>query len=290
MMKILSRKDYLMKLPDRPQDSHKGTFGHVLVIGGSPQISGAAYLNAYAAYMVGAGLVKIYTAKENREILAGLLPEALLSTYDAFQEEELTQELDWADIICIGSGLGTEALAEQIFQFVVTHSEKPLIIDADGLNILSHHQELYRCLSKIPCVLTPHLKEMSRLIGYPVSEIKEKRVPLLSDFLKSYGIITVLKDSTTFIFCKDERIVQNISGNSCMAKGGSGDVLTGIIGGLMAQGASPEDAAILGVYIHGLAGDLAKEMYGSYSVLARDLIEQSRYVLKQMEDENRISC
>lgn len=276
---------YRKMLPDRPEDSNKGTYGRLLVIAGSKGMAGAAYLNAHAAYMTGAGLVRIYTSSDNREILQTLLPEAIITTYEEYNKEELLSLLTWADSVCIGSGLGMSRLSEKILKTVIEYVKVPCLIDADGLNLLAENKNYLNQMAERRFVITPHMKEMSRLTGTPVEELKADRMQILKDFISRYRITCVLKDSRTLIASEEKGIRMNLTGNSAMAKAGSGDVLAGVISGWMVQGKEAEDAAELGTYIHGLSGDLAKFEKGVYSVMARDLIEYISKALMKLEEE-----
>ena len=276
---------YRKMLPDRPEDSNKGTYGRLLVIAGNKGMAGAAYLNAHAAYMTGAGLVRIYTSSDNREILQTLLPEAIITTYEEYNKEELLSLLTWADSVCIGSGLGMSRLSEKILKTVIEYVKVPCLIDADGLNLLAENKNYLNQMAERRFVITPHMKEMSRLTGTPVEELKADRIQILKDFISRYRITCVLKDSRTLIASEEKGIRMNLTGNSAMAKAGSGDVLAGVISGWMVQGKEAEDAAELGTYIHGLSGDLAKFEKGVYSVMARDLIEYISKALMKLEEE-----
>ena len=276
---------YRKMLPDRTEDSNKGTYGRLLVIAGSKGMAGAAYLNAHAAYMTGAGLVRIYTSSDNREILQTLLPEAIITTYEEYNKEELLSLLTWADGVCIGSGLGMSRLSEKILKTVIEYVKVPCLIDADGLNLLAENKNYLNQMAERRFVITPHMKEMSRLTGTPVEELKADRIQILKDFISRYRITCVLKDSRTLIASEEKGIRMNLTGNSAMAKAGSGDVLAGVISGWMVQGKEAEDAAELGTYIHGLSGDLAKFEKGVYSVMARDLIEYISKALMKLEEE-----
>ena len=276
---------YRKMLPDRPEDSNKGMYGRLLVIAGSKGMAGAAYLNAHAAYMTGAGLVRIYTSSDNREILQTLLPEAIVTTYEEYNKEELLSLFTWADSVCIGSGLGMSRLSEKILKTVIEYVKVPCLIDADGLNLLAENKNYLNQMAERRFVITPHMKEMSRLTGTPVEELKADRIQILKDFISRYRITCVLKDSRTLIASEEKCIRMNLTGNSAMAKAGSGDVLAGVISGWMVQGKEAEDAAELGTYIHGLSGDLAKFEKGVYSVMARDLIEYISKALMKLEDE-----
>jgi ADP-dependent NAD(P)H-hydrate dehydratase / NAD(P)H-hydrate epimerase len=311
----------LAKLPRRKKDGHKGSFGKVLVIAGSEGMSGAAYLSAKAAYRTGAGLVKILTSKANRLILQTLLPEALFSSYDeaGLEEEErqfkLLQELQWASVIVVGPGLGLTATAGELVDLVIDKAKVPVIIDADAITLLarklnstlegkeSHlydrgeykvgNQEIDKrevedrerwteltSMLKENTILTPHLLELARLMGRSVLEVSNNLVDTANQCSYNNKLIYAIKDARTLVTQEARRYI-NISGNNGMATGGSGDVLTGIIGALIAQGMSEYDAASLGVYLHGLAGDEAARNRGMYSLMASDIIDSIEIVLKQ---------
>ncbi|WP_195956189.1 MULTISPECIES: NAD(P)H-hydrate dehydratase [Dorea] len=285
IVRTAGKNIYRKMLPDRPEDSNKGTYGRLLVIAGSKGMAGAAYLNAHAAYMTGAGLVRVYTSSDNREILQTLLPEAIITTYEEYNKEELLSLLTWADGVCIGSGLGMSRLSEKILKTVIEYVKVPCLIDADGLNLLAENKNYLNQMAERRFVITPHMKEMSRLTGTPVEELKADRIQILKDFISRYRITCVLKDSRTLVASEEKGIRMNLTGNSAMAKAGSGDVLAGVISGWMVQGKEAEDAAELGTYIHGLSGDLAKFEKGVYSVMARDLIEYISKALMKLEEE-----
>lgn len=285
-------EDYRAMLPIRKADSNKGTYGKLLVIAGSKGMSGAAYLNARAAYLAGAGLVRIYTPEENRMILQQQLPEAIITSYTDYQEEELLELLEWADVICIGSGIGTGEVSQKLVKKTLEGRKVPCLIDADGLNILAGHPEYLReCADpsgRTGCglVLTPHMKEMSRLTGRSIEELKEDRMRILEGYTDRFGCTCVLKDSRTAAVSPQEGICVNQSGNASMAKAGAGDVLAGVIAGLMAQGLQSHSAAALGTYLHGRSGDLARAAKGSYSVMAGDLLTYLSEAFRSLEGED----
>ena len=278
----LKREEYRRLLPIRKADSNKGIYGRLLIIAGSKGMSGAAYLNAKAAYRTGAGLVRIYTPEENRMILQQQLPEAIVTAYDHYDKEELLQLLEWADTVCIGSGIGLGGQSEKILKTTISHAEVPCLVDADGLNLLAEHREYIDSI-KTDIIITPHMKEMSRLVSLSVEELKKGRMKILEEYVKQHCFTCVLKDSRTVVASPDMHPCVNLSGNAAMAKAGSGDVLAGVIAALLAQGLMCHDAAVLGTYLHGRAGDYARAAKGSYSVLARDLIEYLSDALKEIE-------
>lgn len=253
--------DLAREFPKRKRNSHKGTYGKVLLIAGSRGMSGAAYLSAKAAYAVGAGLVQIYTTEDNRVILQQLLPEAIVSTYRTFEKVKLDELLEWADVVEIGCGLGKSETSRQLVSHTLHCSKIPCVVDADGLNLLAENME-WLTETKAKLVLTPHMKEMTRLLHCDMNELLAARFQKLREFTEQFRQVTVLKDSRTLVASKDENFYLNLSGNASMAKGGAGDVLAGVITGLMAQNMQCCKAAFLGVYLHGLAGDAARARRG----------------------------
>lgn len=249
-------------LPDRPTRSHKGTFGKVLVVAGSETMSGACYLAARAAYTAGAGLVRVVSTENNREILLTSLPEILFSS-----REELEEAVEWADAVVIGPGLGMSEEAEEMVHYVLENSPVPTVIDGDGIRLCS---KLADCLTD-NFILTPHVKEMSYLTGMSVAELQQDILGTTRDNAEQWGCIMVQKDARTVVSDGIECYL-NLCGNNGMATGGSGDVLAGIIGGLLGQKMEPFAAAKLGVYLHGLAGDAMISEKGTYGLMASDLI------------------
>lgn len=266
--------DDLALIPERRPHTNKGSYGKVLVIAGSVNMAGAAIFSARAAYLSGCGLVRILTPEENRTIIQSTLPEAVLDTYNSKKPEmeRVITALQWADVVVCGPGLGTGEAAHRLVQTVLKNAAVPLIMDADALNIISEETDVLR-KPHTDLIVTPHLGEMARLQGVTVSYIQDHLVESAEEFARTYNLICVLKDARTVTAVPYERTYVNLSGNNGMATGGSGDVLTGVIAGLVAQGAKPELAAPLGVYIHGLAGDTAAETCGRYSLMAQTLLE-----------------
>lgn len=282
----LDREDIAALLPKRKSNSHKGTYGKVLMITGSEGMAGAAYLSAKAAYTAGAGLVRIYTPESNRMILQQLLPEAIISPYEEYNEYELENMLKWADIVCIGCGLGQSRKAVGLLKGAMQKCKVPCVVDADGINLLACHRELLR-EADMPVVLTPHMKEMSGIMGCSVAELQEERFAKVLQFTGQYPAVCVLKDARTVVAERTKGIFVNTAGNQAMAKAGAGDVLAGVITGLLAGGLEAYDAAVLGVYLHACGGDKAKERLGSYSVLAEDLIAGVGVCMKEAEEKTR---
>lgn len=274
-------EDFRKLFPKRSANSHKGSYGKVLLIVGSKGMSGAALLCARAAYATGAGLVQIYTHEENRVIIQRALPEAIVSTYENYDETQLKQLLEWADVVGIGCGLGITEVADKLVRNTLQYANVPCVIDADALNCIAKDITLLQNIEQ-PIILTPHMKEMTRLLSCSVKDLQEQKIGYLENFVKQYSVTCVLKDARTLVGNDKEDIFLNLTGNSAMAKGGSGDVLAGIISGILAQKMKAYDAACLGVYLHGLAGDYARDQKGQYSVLAGDIADCIGEILKQI--------
>lgn len=264
------------KLPPRSEDSNKGDYGRLLLIAGSRNMCGAAYLAGKAAYRSGVGLVYIYTEECNRVILQQILPEAVLITYqpEKWDSTQLETVLQGKTAIAIGPGLGQSECAGKILQTVLK-SRLPKVLDADALNLLSSHPQWY-ALADGSFVVTPHPMEMSRLTGISVKEIQEHRMETAISYAKEHHLITVLKGNRTIVTDGTDEFV-NETGNHGMATGGSGDVLTGVIGAFLAQKMDFFEAAKLGVYVHGLAGDMVRRERGTYSMMAGDIAEHILY-------------
>ncbi|MBQ6886713.1 MAG: NAD(P)H-hydrate dehydratase [Lachnospiraceae bacterium] len=283
MPKVFSYKEPVKSLlPKRRPDGNKGTFGKVLVIAGSKNMSGACLLSAEAALRTGCGMVRILTEKENKTILGEKLPEAILGLYETKEEmkEQLQKGCEWADCILAGPGCGINEDTEEKLKFVLKACEKPIVIDADGLNVISENLSLYNSLKtsiiekKRTVILTPHLGEFSRLHGKSVSEIKKAFIAEAESYAMECGCVLVCKDVRTVVCKKGENVYLNMSGNCGMATAGSGDVLAGVITGLLAQKMEAFEAAVLGVYLHGKAGDMAAMEKNEYTLIAGDLIKQ----------------
>ncbi len=265
-----------LRLPGRIQASNKGTYGKVAVIAGFGGMTGAAYFSAKAAYLCGAGLVKVISVKETTDILKSMLPEAIYAEIDEKKDtsSRIRELVSDCRAVVIGPGLGQGDAACEAVKAVLT-LELPVVMDADALNILGRHRNLSGHLGK-NIIITPHVLELSRMTGISRREITEDIVAAAEAFAGTRQCICVLKDSSTVVSSMAGDRLQtyiNITGNSGMAAGGSGDVLSGILGGLLAQQTGCREAAELGVYIHGTAGDLAAEKKTEYGVTASDILE-----------------
>jgi NAD(P)H-hydrate epimerase len=276
----LEKEGYHKLLPVRRQDSNKGSYGRVLAAAGSQNMAGAAYFAAYAAYRTGSGLVKLLTDRVNRDVLMTLVPEAVMEFYNDMDKAALEKEFEWADTIIAGPGLSQSILAQKVVMTLLENTEnrthKNIILDADALNLIAGcgRQELLE-----HTIITPHPGEMARLLGDSVAQVKENLVETAVDFAQKYRCICVLKDARTVVTDGTE-IYINTTGNHGMATGGSGDVLTGIIAGLAAQGADLYTAAYLGTFLHGMSGDRAAQKHGCYGMTARDILSEISPVMQ----------
>lgn len=265
------------KLPKRNPDSNKGTYGKVLVVAGSKNMSGAAYLCGNAAYRMGSGLVQIFTEESNRQILQTQLPEAILTTYQNTEEgkDKLKNALSWASVVVFGPGRGRGSETREFLKIIKENAASPIIFDADGLNeigAMEEEGERYLEEFSVPIILTPHMLEMSRLSGDSLEELKKDRISLAQRYAKEKGVVLVLKDSRTIVTEGKEALYLNQTGNNGMSTGGSGDVLAGMIAGTLATGMEPMEGAAMGVFLHGRCGDEAAKLYGERSLLAGDII------------------
>ena len=259
-------------LLDRPSNSHKGTFGKLLLVCGSEDMPGAAKLALSGALRSGVGLAKLASLKSVCDKAGAKYDEPVFSPYDDF--EELTEDIEnlCADCnaVVVGCGLGRSDGAEEVVESIIAKTEIPLLIDADGINLLKPNINILNGRNG-GCVITPHPKELSNLIEMSVGEIQSDRMGNALKTAKELNAVTVLKGAHTVIAAPDGTVYINTTGNSGLAKGGSGDVLSGLIGSFLAQGYSPKDAAVLGVYIHGKAGDICAQNMGEESMLPSDL-------------------
>ena len=287
--RYLKREDARKLLPKRTPYSNKGTYGKALIIAGSPDMAGAAYFAAKAAYYGGCGLVRILTPYENRDILLTRLPEAILTVYDAQAEDlagllgVLAECMEWADAVLAGPGLGCTPAAKLLVAKTLQYAGKKAVFDADALNILSSNRVLLKEAAG-SYIVTPHLGEMARLTGQDIDTVKETLLTSALDFAEEYNAVCVLKDARTVVGMPDGTYVVNATGNCGMATAGSGDVLAGFLTGLLAQGMDCENAAALAVYLHGAAGDIAAERKGTCSMIASDLLENLWQAVKRTEE------
>lgn len=258
-------------LHHREKFSHKGTYGNALLITGSYGKMGAAVLAAKATLRSGAGLLTVHIPKCGYTIMQSAFPEAMCQTDKNINNISSIPLSKSYDAIAIGPGIGTTATTQKAFILFIKKNKNPLIIDADGLNILSKNKQLLKLLPE-NTILTPHPKEFERLAGKWKNDFE--RLELQHNFSKTYKVIVILKGAHTGISDAEGNVYFNSSGNAGMATAGSGDVLTGILTGLLAQQYTPLQTALLGVYLHGLAGDLALREQSMESLIASNIIQQ----------------
>lgn len=286
-----------IKLPIRISNGHKGSFGKLLIIAGSKQMAGAAILCAKAAFAMGIGMVKLVTHSSNRDVLLQLMPEIMLTCYDEESSEDaidhiLSQDFAWSDGLLIGPGIGQDTVASQLLSFACDNyaSEKPMVIDADAINLLAQeHLYLEKLIRKKQNIIyTPHIKELSRLTGYSVSDIINEPVKSQRKIANSLKAVLISKDACTIVASYDaDQIMLNQLGNNGMATAGSGDVLAGICAVLAIQcqmeEASLFEAAYLAVALHASMGDMAADSVGERSVTPSRMIEQLIDCIKNID-------
>ncbi len=257
-------------LPQRKISGHKGTFGKVLLYAGSREMSGAALLCARSILCSGAGMLKVVTEESNHTLLRTVLPEAMLAT-------DPVKDLEWADVLIAGPGIGTSKEAAETLRILLRASQIPMVLDADALNLLADDPALMELMkekaSKQPVILTPHPGELLRLSGFTMTDYQQEREKAIRTFQEQCRCILVSKDACTEV-TDGAALYLNSTGNDGMATAGSGDVLTGLIGSLLAQGLPAFEAASKGVFLHGLAGDEAALKKGKHGMIASDLVEK----------------
>ncbi len=270
---------YVKKLlPNRPNNSHKGTFGNVLNIAGSEFYTGAAYFSSIAALKVGCGKVSLSSAENVLKTVSALSPDLIFIPINKLEWKNINENYD---VFSIGCGLSKTKNAQRIFNKFIKYSmqiNKPIVIDADGLNILS---TLVNIKLPINTILTPHPKELSRLLKVSLNEILSKPDFWIKQCCEKYNCTTILKLHKSLVADNKGAFYINNTGNSSLSHGGSGDILTGMISGLLAQGLNTFDASCLAVYLHGLAGELASKDLTEYSVLASNILS---YIPKAIQN------
>ena len=281
---LITARDAASFLRQRGPYDHKGTFGHALVVAGARGTMGAALLCARAALRAGAGLITSHVPAVGYEIMQNGLPEGMCLTDPAQNHLTNFPEADDYAAVGIGPGIGQEpATVAGLLEFLTT-TDRPLVVDADALNVLAKHPA---ALSSLPpdTILTPHPKEFSRLFGKQISTFAAWRTQ--AEQARKLGVVIVLKGGHTTVADPQGQFTFNDTGNPGMGTGGSGDVLTGILTGLLAQGYPPARAARLGVHLHGLAGDLAAAASSQESLIAGDLIDQLGAAFRTLRTQQR---
>lgn len=276
----LSMRTVLEMLRPRDPESNKGDYGRLLCVCGSEGMAGAAAMSARAALRCGTGIVEVALPRSIYSIVAPQAPEAVFTLLDPLPEgglspaceESLGRALSKASACLVGCGLGTGAAAREEVERLIGASRVPLVVDADGINLVARNIDVLKTVSA-PVVLTPHPGEMARLLGTSVSDVQAHRREFAARFAAEHRAVLVLKGAGTLVALPDGRLFRNPTGNAGMAKGGSGDVLAGMIASFAAQGIEPGLAAAGAVYLHGLAGDRCAERLSQTAMLPTDLIE-----------------
>jgi len=266
-------------LPSRPRNAHKGTYGHLLIIAGSRGKAGAATLASLGALRSGVGLVTLAHPRgvpppqEPAEAMTMPLPETSEGSLAEAGEKMLLEVFQGKEAVALGPGLSQNPETRELLRRLIVSSPVPTVIDADGINALAGKPDLLK-RGRAPRILTPHPGEMARLMGTSIQAVVEDRLGVASSFAVEYGVVIVLKGAGTVVAGPDGTLLVNPTGNPGMAKGGSGDVLTGMVGAHLAQGVPPLEAAALAVYVHGLSGDLAAEAIGEIGMSPSDLVDR----------------
>jgi len=287
---LSEEEDITGKLPVRRKDAHKYSVGKTLVLAGSKGLSGAALLSSQSAMKSGAGAVvlgvpsAIFPAISRRtlEVMPLDLPSTSEGSLALSAMASIRKKVDWSDVVLIGPGLSRNGETQNVIRSLVQSVTKPLIIDADGLNAIAANISCLKKRKSRNVVLTPHLGEFSALISKGAREIEMNKVEIARAFARKYRVVLVLKGAPTIVAAPDGGVFINPNGNAGMATAGSGDVLGGIIAALVGQGNSAIDAAINGVFVHGTAGDLARDEIGEMGMLASDILARIPRVLKAL--------
>lgn len=286
---VLEEEEIRWLVPRREPDTHKGTYGHVLVIAGSRGKTGAAIMACRAAMRSGAGLVTLAAPRSLNNILAGSMVEVMTEALrdNAAEEMEVLTDPEWRrllekkDALLFGPGLGVNESARHALRWLLRHGNLPWVIDADGLNNLALDLERLRH-AKVPPMITPHPGEMARLTGEDNATVNRNRVGVARAFALKHGCNVVLKGARTVIATAAGKVFINPTGNPGMASGGMGDVLAGVLAALLGQGLSAEDAMKLGVYLHGFAGDRVAAERGEIGLIASDVIDALPAAIKSL--------
>ena len=286
---MISIDEAKRSFPKRPPDSHKGDFGHVFVIAGSSGYTGAAYLTSQAAVRSGSGLVTLaipeslydIMATKLTEVMVRPMPETNSRSLSLRAEEELLRFSEKCNAFAIGPGLSQDKETASLIRNLVAELDQPIVLDADGINAFSGFAAQLKKVKKT-LILTPHPGELSKLTGKSVEEIQKNRKDIALTLAREYNIVLVLKGHDTVVAGPDGKVYINVTGNPGMASGGMGDLLTGIIAAFVAQGVDNFNAAVLGAYFHGLAGDMALKDKGPLGLIATDLLDKLPEALKAL--------
>jgi NAD(P)H-hydrate epimerase len=291
-MNVKIQREFRSSLKKRPRDSHKGNFGRIFILAGSRGLTGAAVLCSNAALRSGAGLVTLgipsslnaIMSKKLTEVMTLSLAETKELTLALKAEDSILKKIKNSDIVVLGPGLSQNPETQKLINRLIPKIDKPMVLDADALNAISKNPGVLKKI-KSKYVVTPHLGEMSRLIDRSTEYIKNNRLIVAKKFSCDYNAVVVLKGASTIVAGPDGKYYINTTGNPGMATAGSGDVLAGIIAGFSGQGLDMFNAAKLGVYIHGIAGDIAAKDKGEVGLIAGDLLESIPYAIKRAQRE-----
>jgi NAD(P)H-hydrate epimerase len=288
---LLMENEAAEMLPFRAPDGNKGDFGKLFVLAGSTGYTGAAALTAESGLRAGTGLVILGCPKGLNDIFETKLTEVITHPLPEVRNRrclalrglgEVREMAKWADALAVGPGIGTYHETRDLILRLISKLDKPAVFDADALNCISRDMEQLKGHSA-PLVISPHPGEMARLTGKTIENIQKNRLNVALEFAEEFNLVCILKGAPTVIAAPSGQAWINPTGNEGMATAGSGDVLTGIIGGFLAQGMLDIDAAVLGCYTHGLAGDMARESYGSRGMIAGDMLRMLPQALKMVE-------
>lgn len=282
-------KQFKGKLKKRPRNSYKGNFGHVFILAGSRGLTGAAALCSNAALRSGAGLATLgipvslnaIMSRKLTEVMTLSLAETEEMTLSLKAEKSILKKIKASDIVILGPGISQHPETQKLINRLILKIDKTMVLDADALNAVSRN---INALKKIKSgyVITPHPGEMARLVNKDAAYIKNHRLVVAKKFSHDYNAVVVLKGAGTVVAEPGGKCYINTTGNPGMATAGSGDVLTGIIAGFLSQGLKIFDASVLGVYVHGLAGDLAAEDKGEAGLIAGDILDNIPYAIKKL--------
>jgi len=282
-------KEWAKILPTRKKDTHKGDYGHVFVLAGSKGLTGASALCSLSALRVGAGLVTLGIPESLNpileikltEVMTLPLPETKEASLSFKAKDKILDFLEKCNCVIMGPGLSRNLETQKLIRFLLKKIDLPIVLDADGINALIGYGDIIKNF-KHDLVLTPHLGEFSRFTGKSIEEIKKNKILVVKKFLMEYNVVLVLKGYRTIVAKQNKKIYINKTGNPGMATAGSGDVLSGMIGGFIAQKIPPFESAKLAVYLHGLAGDIAKEEKTEYGLIATDILENIPEAIKKL--------
>lgn len=272
-------REHIQKIPQRDSRSHKGDYGRVLVVAGSRGMTGAATLSCMGSMRSGSGLVYCIVPESVEQVMSVKLTEVIIVGAKDLSEgclapcsrKEVVSMSKSCDVVAIGPGLGSNVQTFRLVKGLVTDIEKPLVLDADGLNALAGETDILRD-RKFPAVITPHPGEMARLLGLDKEEVQQEREEVASGAAERFGCVVVLKGHNTVVASPDGAVFVNTTGSSAMATAGMGDILTGMIASFIGQGLDEFSSAVCAVYLHGSAGDLAAKEKGAFSTIATDVL------------------